>query len=431
MPTGIDFRLLGPFEVLAGREIVRLAGKRQRLVLAALLLRSNHTVAAHALAAAVWGDSPPATAQRQLHMAVSVLRRTLGRTPSWGELRTEHGGYRLCVADERIDVARFRAAVDTGRQLAAEGRTAEAARVFRDGLALWRGPLLSDLDGPVRDHADWLEEMRLTTAQDCLEYEVAAGAPAAVVEAPAPLHDLLRTYSVGRGRAAPADPVDHYLHSAYAMARIFTPRLARVVLPEPLPGTIVSRGSGYSAAYRWFEVEYPNLIAALDAARAAGPASRRWQLTCAIGGFLDRHGQWADAICLHQSELAVAEASGDTRGRQHLHHGLGLLHKRYQDYPDAERHFDAALDLCRLHEDEGGAADVLTDLAILRVNQGRDRAATELAEASLAYYREHGEPGNQVIALNVLAWCTAQLGDHIGGMTYWQEALRALPAPPH
>jgi DNA-binding SARP family transcriptional activator len=58
----LEFRILGPLEVLDGDRRIVLAGPKQRLLLAVLLLNSNRVVATDLLMDAIWGEDPPASA---------------------------------------------------------------------------------------------------------------------------------------------------------------------------------------------------------------------------------------------------------------------------------------------------------------------------------------------------------------------------------
>src|SRR3954465_11002469 len=77
-PGALEFRMLGPLEVLAGGAPVRLGGPRQRAVLAILLGHANEVVPAGRLIDDV-GDEPPETAANVLQGYASQLRRMLGR----------------------------------------------------------------------------------------------------------------------------------------------------------------------------------------------------------------------------------------------------------------------------------------------------------------------------------------------------------------
>ena len=76
----MEFRILGPLEVLAGGRAVALPGAKPRAVLAVLLLHANRPVSAERLALALWGEDAPATATKTVQVHVSRLRRALDDT---------------------------------------------------------------------------------------------------------------------------------------------------------------------------------------------------------------------------------------------------------------------------------------------------------------------------------------------------------------
>ena len=77
-PIQLEFRILGPLEVLGPDAPIRLGGPRQRAVLAILLLNANRVVSIDRLADELYGGEPPATAVTQVQRQVSDLRKLLG-----------------------------------------------------------------------------------------------------------------------------------------------------------------------------------------------------------------------------------------------------------------------------------------------------------------------------------------------------------------
>ncbi len=133
----MEFRLLGPLEVLEHDRSCELGGGKQRALLALLLLHANEVVPTERLIDELWGESPPATVAKGIQVYVSRLRKQLGDR----RLVTRKPGYVLLVDASELDVARFE------RLLAdADGADPEvAARKLREALALWRGAPLADL----------------------------------------------------------------------------------------------------------------------------------------------------------------------------------------------------------------------------------------------------------------------------------------------
>ena len=70
----MEYRVLGPLEVLNGQRSLPLAGAKQRSLLALLLLHANHVLSRDRLIDELWGNKPPETAVQSLQVYVSRLR---------------------------------------------------------------------------------------------------------------------------------------------------------------------------------------------------------------------------------------------------------------------------------------------------------------------------------------------------------------------
>jgi DNA-binding SARP family transcriptional activator len=152
----MEFRVLGPLEVVEDGRAISLGGTKQRALLAALLFRANETVSTDTLIDELWGESPPATAPKALQVYVSALRKELGSD----RVLTQTPGYLLRLDPVDLDLARFEHLVGAARGAEPE----EAAEKLRSALALWRGPALADLayEPFAQTEIARLEELRLT-----------------------------------------------------------------------------------------------------------------------------------------------------------------------------------------------------------------------------------------------------------------------------
>jgi branched-chain amino acid transport system substrate-binding protein len=140
----LDFRILGPFEVRDGEDVLHLGGSKQRSVLAILVLRPNTVVSSNRLVQELWGDAPPDDAAMALQAHVSRLRKALPEGPDL--LATQSPGYILRIAPGQLDLGRFEELVAEGRRAQDSGDAARAAELLRSALALWRGRPLADLE---------------------------------------------------------------------------------------------------------------------------------------------------------------------------------------------------------------------------------------------------------------------------------------------
>ncbi len=164
--------MLGPLEVRNGGPVA-LGGRKQRTLLAALLLRANEVVAKDGLIEALWPQGPPPSAGESLETYIYRLRKLVGHD----RLRREAAGYRLVVGDGELDVERFQAHLAGARAAAGAGDHAAAVAALNAALGLWRGPAWSDLlDDPlVGAEAERLEELRVGAQESFVDARLASG----------------------------------------------------------------------------------------------------------------------------------------------------------------------------------------------------------------------------------------------------------------
>ncbi|QDY75409.1 BTAD domain-containing putative transcriptional regulator [Streptomyces qinzhouensis] len=175
----VRLNLLGPLEVTRGHDVLPLGGPRRRAVLGCLLLRCNEVVPAGGLITALWGSTAPPSARKGVQNVVWHLRTALsaGAESTGPRLLTRPPGYLLRAEPDHVDLLRFQELAARGRALCADGLLPAASRVWREALALWRGPALSDL---VETGVSWpelraLEEARLDVFEDYFDAELRLG----------------------------------------------------------------------------------------------------------------------------------------------------------------------------------------------------------------------------------------------------------------
>ncbi len=186
----MEFRLLGPLEVIHSGGLVSLGGPQRRLVLALFLTRPNGVVSTDVLIDGLWGDSPPEAARKSLQAHVASLRRVINVD---GELlRSRPPGYVLEVDTDQLDWLRLEREVGEARALLDSDPAAARSRLA-EALGLWRGPPLSDLgDEPsLRPFITRMEQLRLEALETRMEADLAVGGHQAVV---GELEGLAREY---------------------------------------------------------------------------------------------------------------------------------------------------------------------------------------------------------------------------------------------
>ncbi len=170
----MEFRILGPLEVVEDGNPVALGTLKERLVLGVLLLHPNQFVSRDRLIDELWGVAPPATARKAINVYVSKLRKTLTRNGD-DPIATADGGYRLLVEPDRLDAERVRSLVADARERMDGGDPAVAARLLQEALGFWRGPTLSGLafESFGRDEVAQLDELRLIALMDRIDCDLA------------------------------------------------------------------------------------------------------------------------------------------------------------------------------------------------------------------------------------------------------------------
>jgi len=141
----------------AGREVA-LGAPKQRGLFALLAMRHGHLVTVSEIIDALWGETPPGSAEGSIHTYVHGLRKAWEAVGVTGLLVRAGGGYQLEVTADQVDVAVVEACAADARQLAAQGRKQEAARRLQRCLGHWHGTPLNGVPGPMAE----AERNRLT-----------------------------------------------------------------------------------------------------------------------------------------------------------------------------------------------------------------------------------------------------------------------------
>jgi len=176
----MEFRVLGPLEVVVDGQTVAIASRRQRALLALLIVHANRVVGTDRLLDDLWGDEAPASGRDAVVFHVSRLRRSLG--DNGVRIETRDGGYALRADPDEIDAGLF-------EQLVAEGHghlgddPAAAVQRLSDALRLWRGEPFEGLAdfAFTAEEIRRLEQLRLRAIEDRFEAQLTLGHHAAVV----------------------------------------------------------------------------------------------------------------------------------------------------------------------------------------------------------------------------------------------------------
>jgi DNA-binding SARP family transcriptional activator len=175
----LEFRILGPLEVVGDNGSVPLGGPKQRATLALLLLDANRVVSVERLADDLYSGAAPVTAVTQVQRQISELRKVLGTAT----IETRAPGYVIRLAPEQLDLKRFEHRADEAARKLERGDVGAAAALYADALDLWRGSPLADLANETFAQISIarLDEIRLAALEQRIEAELGVGRHARLV----------------------------------------------------------------------------------------------------------------------------------------------------------------------------------------------------------------------------------------------------------
>jgi DNA-binding SARP family transcriptional activator len=286
-------------------------------------------------------------------------------------------------------------------------------------------------------------------------------------------HDLLRTYaaelaaeqdSEGERKTALHRTLDHYLHTAHAAARLFSPGRTPLPLPPPLPDVSPEPLRDYRHAMTWLTAQRAILSAAVEIAADGGFEQYAHRLAWALDLFLFRQGYWLDWITVRSVALAAAQrmhdadavaeshrdlghalsqlgrleearghylraldhlSQGDNHtGHAHTHRGLALLALRQRDYDGLLYHCERAAELYRLAGNRSGLAKALNESGYGYALRGDHRRALENCEQALLLFRELGDRHGEAATLDSLGVAHHNLGHYQQARDHQTASLR-------
>jgi basic membrane lipoprotein Med (substrate-binding protein (PBP1-ABC) superfamily)/DNA-binding SARP family transcriptional activator/energy-coupling factor transporter ATP-binding protein EcfA2 len=172
----VEYRMLGPLEVIKDGASLDLGPHKQRSLLALLLVNANHTVTTDRILEELWGDEAEGK-ENALWVYISRLRSALGEEHGEAKaLLTKDGGYSLAVDPPSIDSLRFESEAVSGRAAMKDDPEA-ASEVLGRALSLWRGDVLEDFryDEFAQAEISRLDELRVAAIEDRIEAELRLG----------------------------------------------------------------------------------------------------------------------------------------------------------------------------------------------------------------------------------------------------------------
>ena len=168
----LEIITLGQLQIRVDGQNRALGTRKQRALLALLVVNRRRSVPADHIIIALWGPDAPPRRREDVWVYVSRLRKSLG---AMGHLlRRDPSGYVLDVDDDVIDSERYEALAEEGRQLVTDDPAA-ASLVLGEALAAWTGGAFEEFQGKefVAAEVARLEESRLTVLEMRVQADLA------------------------------------------------------------------------------------------------------------------------------------------------------------------------------------------------------------------------------------------------------------------
>ncbi len=175
----MEFRVLGPLELIRDSVSIDLGSHQQRALLALLLINANRVVTTDRILEEFWRDDPDGK-ERTLWVYISRLRSILepdrAKRAESVVLARHDRGYRLNVADRAIDARDFVKRSQEGTSLL-KSDPELASTILQEALGLWRGSAFEEFQYEpfAEPEVARLEELRTAAFEDRIEADLRSG----------------------------------------------------------------------------------------------------------------------------------------------------------------------------------------------------------------------------------------------------------------
>jgi DNA-binding SARP family transcriptional activator/tetratricopeptide (TPR) repeat protein len=366
-----------------------------------------------------------------LPLAVRIAAARLRSHPTWD---LSHLARRLRDRQHRlVELAAGQRSVTAALDLSYQDLNADLRRMYRL-LGLHFGADIEPYAAAALLDASMLEAGRLL--EQLLE--------AHLLQEPVPgryrFHDLVRAHAAQTaardetddGRRVAVDRLlDYYRHTAsvamdtvYPYERDRRPPVAPVHTPQPVL-------SAAEPALSWLDIELSNLLTAATFATEHDRSAHLWQLSAILHRHLRSHGQYHDAVTLHQQALTTARATGDQAAELEALNGLGHIHRLHGRYEQASDDHGHALRLARATGHRAAELNALNGLGHTHRKQGRHERASHHYRQALPLARAIGDHTGELDALVGLGHYHLLRGRHERAVEHLYQTLRLARAIGH
>ena len=232
-------------------------------------------------------------------------------------------------------------------------------------------------------------------------------------------HDLLRQYARQRAEQDDDQPdreaalerlVGWYVLGADAGARLLSPHVARLPVPEPKDGLPAVGFDDHTGARAWLDAEWSNLVAAVTHAAEQGPKPLAWLLADTLRGYLALHSRTMDWLGVARASLSATNETGDLSAKAAASLNLGMALVSQGRYREGVEHLTTALALARRVGWVDGQAAIVNNLGTTHWETGDLQQAADYHTEGLALYGQIGSQRGEAAVLVNLGNIQRELG---------------------
>ncbi|AGL17145.1 BTAD domain-containing putative transcriptional regulator [Actinoplanes sp. N902-109] len=245
-------------------------------------------------------------------------------------------------------------------------------------------------------------------------------------------HDLLRAYArelaladdSGTRRSALTRLFDAWLCAAGTAIDLLYPAERHRRPATAQPAGVVPAITGAAAAQTWLDAERANLVAFVQHTATHGQPRLAVRLTITLLRYLESGGHHAEATTMHRYARTAAQQLGDAAGEAHLLTNVAVVEMQQGDYEPAAGLLHRAIELARAGGDATVEARALGNLGHIDQWQGRYQSATEHLEQALVLIRRTGDAAAEARALGNLGQVYRRQGNLDQAAGHLRESVR-------
>ena len=136
-----------------------------------------------------------------------------------------------------------------------------------------------------------------------------------------------------------------------------------------------------------------------------------------------RAGEYEEALEVFEQARNLAAGEGDREGEVEALGSMGVVNVELENWDEARRFLDRALEICEETEDQINKGKVLGNLGMMYARQGDKESAAEAYEQAITIFRDLGETGFEKDIARQLSKVQLKKGGFLDALGSYREGL--------